>query len=81
MTWQVIWEQPPLRTASGFLDEPDGLRLLFDAVDLLADDPRPVGTTEWGPGRRRAHIGRYRVMYEVNEAAETVTVTHIGRIS
>ncbi|MER6264100.1 hypothetical protein ABT203_31725 [Streptomyces sp900105245] len=29
-------------------DDPEGLRHLMDAVDLLADQPRPEGSTPYG---------------------------------
>lgn len=61
-------------------DDPDGLRQLMDAVDLLADQPRPPGSAEYGsPNLRRMHVGRYRVMYEITEATVTIVVIHIGR--
>jgi len=54
---------------------------LFSAVDLLADDPRPAGTTEYGsPDLRRLHVGRYRVLYDVNDSIVTVVVIHAGRV-
>ncbi|MFD6278863.1 type II toxin-antitoxin system RelE/ParE family toxin [Streptomyces sp. NPDC060209] len=53
----------------------------MDAVDLLADSPRPEGSAEYGaPTLRRMHVGRYRVMYEITDAAVTVIVIHVGRI-
>ncbi|WP_443064241.1 type II toxin-antitoxin system RelE family toxin [Streptomyces sp. NBC_00525] len=30
--------------------------------------------------RRRIHVGRYRVLYEVMEARVTVIVIHVGRV-
>lgn len=52
----------------------------MDAVDLLADSPRPPGTAEYGsPDLRRMHVGLYRVMYEITEAAVTIVVIHLGR--
>ncbi|MDX3214046.1 type II toxin-antitoxin system RelE/ParE family toxin [Streptomyces sp. ME02-6991-2B] len=81
MTWTIIWDEPAIAAAARFLkDDPDGLRQLMDAVDLLADQPRPPGSAEYGsPNLRRMHVGRYRVMYEITEATVTIVVIHIGR--
>lgn len=52
----------------------------MDAVDLLADQPRPPGTTAYGsPDLHRMHVGRYRVLYEITDATVTIVVIHIGR--
>lgn len=58
-----MWSERALNQAAGsFADDPDGLTRLLDAVDLLANEPRPVGTAEYGsPDVRRLHVGRYRV--------------------
>ncbi|MFJ5546481.1 type II toxin-antitoxin system RelE/ParE family toxin [Streptomyces sp. NPDC093225] len=62
-------------------DDPDGLRQLMDAVDLLANQPRPEGTTPYGsPDLRRMHVGRYRVLYEITEATVTIMVIHVDRL-
>ncbi|MCX3063883.1 type II toxin-antitoxin system RelE family toxin [Streptomyces beihaiensis] len=81
MTHQVIWDDPALETAGRFMkDDPDGLGQVFDATDLLADNPRPAGTLEYGsPDLRRTHVGRYRIMYEITESTVTVMVLHLGR--
>ncbi|WP_427896710.1 type II toxin-antitoxin system RelE family toxin (plasmid) [Kribbella sp. GL6] len=81
MTYEVIWSERALDQAAGFLkDDPDGLAQLFASVDLLADDPRPSGTAEYGtPDRRRLRSGRYRVLYDVNDSTVTVVVIHAGR--
>ncbi|MGW7636130.1 type II toxin-antitoxin system RelE family toxin [Streptomyces decoyicus] len=53
----------------------------MDAVDLLADQPRPDGTAEYGsPDIRRMHVGRYRVLYEIFDATVTIVIIHLGRI-
>ena len=81
MTYEVVWSERALDQAAGFLaDDPDGLAQLMAAVDLLADEPRPEGTAEYGsPDVRRMHVGRYRVLYDVNDTTVTVVVIHAGR--
>ncbi|MFJ9040478.1 type II toxin-antitoxin system RelE/ParE family toxin [Streptomyces sp. NPDC102406] len=49
---------------------------------MLADDPRPLGTTAYGsPELRRMHVGRYRLLYEIDDGTITVVVLAVGRIS
>ncbi|MEU2559320.1 type II toxin-antitoxin system RelE/ParE family toxin [Streptomyces longispororuber] len=81
MSYQVFWEEPALGVAARFMeDDPDGVRHVFAATDLLASDPRPAGTAEYGsPNLRRMHVGRYRVLYELTESTVTVMVLHLGR--
>ncbi|MET7305033.1 type II toxin-antitoxin system RelE/ParE family toxin [Embleya sp. NPDC005575] len=83
MRYAIVWDEAAIDTAARFLkDDPDGLRQLMDAVDLLAHDPRPDGTFEYGsPDLRRMHVGRYRVMYEITDTTLTIVVIHIGRLS
>ncbi|MGH3384744.1 MAG: type II toxin-antitoxin system RelE family toxin [Nocardioidaceae bacterium] len=80
MTYTVVWVDEAFGAAQTYMtDDPDGLAQVFDAVDLLADEPRPAGAFAWGVDRFRIHIGRYRVMYEVTDTTVTVEVMHLGR--
>ncbi|GAA0454511.1 type II toxin-antitoxin system RelE/ParE family toxin [Streptomyces olivaceiscleroticus] len=81
MTYTIVWDAVAVDEAARFLkDDPDGLRQLMDAVDLLAEQPRPQGTAEYGSADlRRMHVGRYRVLYEITEATVTILVLHVGR--
>jgi mRNA interferase RelE/StbE len=50
-----------------------------DAVAALADDPRPVGCKKLvGREGWRIRSGDYRVIYEIDDAGEKITVLHIG---
>ncbi|MFJ8477640.1 type II toxin-antitoxin system RelE/ParE family toxin [Kitasatospora sp. NPDC094011] len=82
MTYRITWDEPAINAAARFLkDDADGLRQVLDAVDLLADDPRPAGSAPYGsPDLRRIHIGQYRVLYEIVEQTVTIAVIHLGRI-
>lgn len=87
MSHTVIWDEPALNAAARFLkDDPDGLRQVLDATDLLVDDPRPEGSAAYGsPDLRRMHVGRYRIMYEITEdtvtkeKTVTIVIIHLGR--
>ncbi len=82
MNFQIIWEAEAVSSATRFIkDDPDGLREVFLAVDLLGREPRPAGSTELGSRYlRRLHVGRYRVIYEIAESAVTVVVVPPGRV-
>ena len=80
MTYEVTWTERALNQAAGFLaEDPEGLAQLLAAVDLLEDDPRTEGTVQYGsPDVRRMSVGRYRVLYDVNDSTVTIVVIHAG---
>jgi len=49
-------------------------------VAALADQPRPAGCEKLSGTEARCRLrqGRYRVVYEIDDAARTVTVVKIG---
>lgn len=79
MTRPVVWSERALDSAAGFLgDDSQGLRQVLDTVDRLADDAQPKDSVEYGsPDLRRLRVGRYRILYEINDA---ITVIHLGRL-
>ena len=78
MSLRIEYDERAISQAAAFLDDPSGLREVLDAIDLLADDPRPAGSFPYGsPDLRRLRAGRYRVLYEITEDA--VAVRHIAR--
>ncbi|MFZ0187718.1 MAG: type II toxin-antitoxin system RelE/ParE family toxin [Streptosporangiaceae bacterium] len=75
---RVDYDERAISQAVGFLDDPQGVQELLDAIDRLADDPRPPGAFPYGsPDVRRLRVGRYRVLYEISEDA--VAIRHIAR--
>lgn len=54
-------------------------RQLVDAIDALADEPRPNGCLRL-TGREgwRIRVGRYRVLYDISDGRLTVTVIRLG---
>jgi mRNA interferase RelE/StbE len=80
VTYAVVWADEAFTAAQTYVtDDPKGLAQVFDAVDMLAGDPRPTGAFAWGIDRYRIHIGRYRIIYEINEHTVTIEVVHLGR--
>lgn len=82
MSHAIVWSEPSLDHAAGLLaDDGPGLAALMDRIDLLADDPRPDQSLPLGgEDLRRLTTGRYRVLYEVDDLVETITVVHVGRL-
>ncbi|QPP06866.1 type II toxin-antitoxin system RelE/ParE family toxin [Streptomyces bathyalis] len=82
MNLRVTWEAEAASAATRFLkDDPDGLSQVYEAVDLLAHEPRPAGSTELGSQYlRRIHIGRYRVIYEIFQSKVIIVVMHLDRV-
>lgn len=83
MSFKVVWEPAAVDLSAGFLaDDPDGLRAVFEAVDLLTDQPRPSNVFPLGSSNLyRLRIGRYRVVYEVDDTSHTLKIRHVGRRS
>ena len=78
MSRRVDYDERAISQAAAFLDDPHGIRAVLDAIDQLADDPRPAGSFPYGsPDLRRLRVGRYRVLYEITEDA--VAIRHIAR--
>jgi len=50
-----------------------------DAIRALAQDPRPPGCLKMKEREGwRIRIGSYRVIYEIDDEQQTVTVLHVG---
>jgi mRNA interferase RelE/StbE len=81
MTYSIQWEPAATNGAAGFLlDDPSGLRALFDRLDTLATDPRPDDAFPFGsPDRRRVRVGRYRALFEISDDDQVIHIIHIGR--
>lgn len=80
MTYRIIWEPAATNQAVRFLkDDPTGLAAVYEAVDALAEAPRPINSVAYGMDIRRLRIGDYRVLYVINDEAIHILVTHLGR--
>ncbi|MBR8642061.1 type II toxin-antitoxin system RelE/ParE family toxin [Streptomyces tuirus] len=80
MTYEIIFEPHALDSAARFLkSDPPGLAAVLDAIDKLAENPRPAGSVPYGIDIRRLRVGDYRVMYVIEDETIHILVTHLGR--
>ena len=81
MTYEIAWADEAFAAAQAFMaDDPAGLATVFDTVDDLASNPRPPTALPWGSTAfLRPRVGRYRVLYEINERLIRIDVIHLGR--
>jgi mRNA interferase RelE/StbE len=80
VTYEIIFEPHALDSAARFLNEdPKGLSVTLDAIDELAENPRPVNSVAYGPAIRRLRVGDYRVLYIIDDEVIRILVTHLGR--
>jgi len=50
-----------------------------DAIHAFAEEPRPKGCAKLTAREGwRIRIGRYRIIYEIDDKAKGVTVLHVG---
>ena len=45
---RVDYDERAVSQAAAFLDDPGGIRAVLDAIDQLAEDPRPAGSFPYG---------------------------------
>jgi mRNA interferase RelE/StbE len=81
VTYEIIWEPRATNAAVRYLkDDPVGLSAVYEAVDALAEQPRPTASIPYGSvDVRRLRIGAYRVLYIIDEGVIRILVTHLGR--
>jgi mRNA interferase RelE/StbE len=59
---------------------PQGRRRIKDAIEALADDPRPAGSIPLvgGDGEWRIRVGDYRIVYDIEDRKLVILVLRIG---
>ena len=82
MTYELSWSVPALDRAVGYLeDDPDGVEAVLDAAEDLAGRPRDEPSTSLtSADLRRLRVGRYRLVYEIDDDRRAVVVVHLGRL-
>ena len=75
---RVEWSPRAVTTASRFLEDASGMRVLLAVLDALAADPYPAESFRWGE-MLRLRAGRYRIMYAVEGGL--ITIERVDRVS
>jgi mRNA interferase RelE/StbE len=78
VTRRVVVEDSVSLSLGKYLDEPAALAEVMNAIDALADDPRPASSVPWGATMSRLHVGPYRVLYEIRE--DEIRVRRVDRL-
>ena len=62
------------------LDKPT-IKKIKDAIDKLADDPRPFGYKKLvdEEGLYRIRVGNYRIIYEIHDTVLLIVVLRLAR--
>jgi mRNA interferase RelE/StbE len=83
VSYSVTWSESAVSAGARFLaDDPDGLARVLDATELLADHPRPSEAFSYGSADLlRIRVGRYRILYEIDVPAQSITVLNVGRVA
>jgi hypothetical protein len=55
---RVDYDERAINQATAFLDDPQGIHAVLDAIDQLADNPRPDGSFPYGSPDLRRLAGR-----------------------
>lgn len=81
MTCEIVWADEAFLAAQAFMaEDPAGLAIVFDTVDDLATNPRPPTAFPFSSTAfLRLRVGRYRVLYEINDGLIRIDVIHLGR--
>jgi mRNA interferase RelE/StbE len=75
---RVVVEESVSLSLGKYMDDPAALAEVMEAIDALADDPRPASSVPWGQAMSRLHFGPYRVLYEIHE--KEIRVRRVDRL-
>ncbi|MFE9812623.1 type II toxin-antitoxin system RelE/ParE family toxin [Streptomyces sp. NPDC005548] len=79
MRWTVTWEPSAVNATVRHLEKhPETLSEVFEATDMLTKDVKPVGSSPWGTSHRRLRVGRWRILYRIDDANQTLHIEHVG---
>jgi mRNA interferase RelE/StbE len=80
MTYTVLWEAEATGMLSRFMDDAKGVSEVLDAGESLGSEPRPAAAFPYGDNDGRLRVGRYRVLYHIDDDAREIRVIHVGRV-
>lgn len=75
---RIEWSPAAIGSARRYMHDQDGMRAIDAAVGELADDPFPAEGFHRGR-YHRLRVGRYRVLYVVDE--DVITVERVDRVA
>ncbi len=78
--YQVDWASRKVERQLEKLPSDDQERVL-EAITALADNPRPFGAHKLEDDLYRIRIGRYRVIYWINDKERLVVITKVAKRS
>lgn len=76
MTVRIEWSPAARASARRYLHDQGGMRAIGAAVAALAGDPYPAGAFHRGE-YHRLRVGRYRIVYLIDE--DVITVERVDR--
>jgi len=50
-----------------------------EAIQHLAENPRPFGVVKLAANIHRIRVGRYRVIYAIDDAARVIIITKVNK--
>lgn len=82
MTLTVVWVPDALNAYRRLrAEDAQGASTVVIACRKLAADPRPVNSRPLGSGAFwRLRIGDFRVLYQFDEVAGVLWISHVGRV-
>ena len=78
--YSVVLRSSRVRRELASLSESDHQRII-DALRGLSDNPRPRGSTRIRGDIYRIRVGRFRILYAIDDAERTVVIGSVRRRS
>lgn len=75
---KIEWSPAAKQSAARYMRDQAGMRQLVSAIDRLTENPRPPEAFVRGE-YRRLKVGRYRVMYLVED--QLITIDRVDRVA
>jgi mRNA-degrading endonuclease RelE of RelBE toxin-antitoxin system len=82
MSLTVVVQETALRALARVRSEDrQAFTAIRQALEALADQPRPSQAVAWGgSGIYRLHLRGIRILYEIDEGASTVYIINVARV-
>jgi mRNA interferase RelE/StbE len=80
--YALVWEDAAVERLAALVKQyPEAAQGVIPAIYELADNPRPIGSTQLGGSGtyRRLLLGYFRVLYAVSDDPPLVRIVLVGR--